>query len=131
MHTTQTNPGVAQPAKRSWRRHSDEFKAHVVESALQPHVSMASVALANGINANMLRRWVREAMPAKLPKTGAGDNAAPLSFMQLPIEADQPIGATQPSAGVIDVQIQRGETKVMASLPLHNSSAAWLREVLA
>ena len=42
------------------RRHSDEFKANAVAACLQPGISMAAVAMANGINANLLRRWVRE-----------------------------------------------------------------------
>jgi transposase-like protein len=51
---------VACAAKRSWRRHSAEFKVRVIEMARQPGTSVAAVALANGLNANMLRRWVHE-----------------------------------------------------------------------
>ncbi len=40
--------------------HSDNFKAAVVASCLQPGMSMAS-AMANSINANLLRRWVHGA----------------------------------------------------------------------
>ncbi len=53
--------------RRRRRLHSDEFKADAVAAASRPGMSMASVALARGINANLLRRWVREAEmpPAK------------------------------------------------------------------
>ena len=51
MYTTPTSPAAGNPHKRNWRKHSDEFKARVVAMALEPHASMASVALANGINA--------------------------------------------------------------------------------
>ena len=52
---------VAKPAvRRTRRRHDPEFKAQVIETCLQPGVSVAGVALANGINANHLRRWVKE-----------------------------------------------------------------------
>ena len=47
--------------RRRRRLHSDEFKADAVAAASQPGMSMASVALARGINANLLRRWVRAA----------------------------------------------------------------------
>ena len=40
------------------RRHSAEFKADVVASCCKAGVSIASVALANGVNANLVRRWV-------------------------------------------------------------------------
>ncbi|WP_153956946.1 transposase [Cupriavidus necator] len=46
------------PSRRRRRVHSEEFKASVVRASQQPGVSMASIALANGLNATMLRRWV-------------------------------------------------------------------------
>lgn len=48
------------PSRRR-RLHSDEFKADAVASCMQPGMSMAAVAIAHGVNANLLRRWVREA----------------------------------------------------------------------
>ena len=60
MDTSGTREAVAAPPKRGWRRHSEEFRARVIELARQPNTSVAAVALANGLNANMLRRWVRE-----------------------------------------------------------------------
>jgi transposase len=41
-------------------KHSAEFKARAVDSCKQPVVPMAAVALANCINANLLRRWFIE-----------------------------------------------------------------------
>jgi len=76
MYTTESKPGVTKPAKRSWRKHSDEFKARVIALALQPHASMASVALANGINANMLRRWVHASSSASTPSTACARASA-------------------------------------------------------
>ena len=42
--------------RRRRRLHSDEFKANAVADTSQLGVSMASVALTRGINANLLRR---------------------------------------------------------------------------
>jgi transposase-like protein len=50
-----------QAGPRRRRPHSDEFKARAVASCMQPGMSMAAVAMAHGVNANLLRRWVREA----------------------------------------------------------------------
>jgi transposase-like protein len=134
MYTTPTSPTTGNPHKRSWRKHSDEFKARVVALALEPHASMASVALANGINANMLRCWVRASSCASLPSTIARNdlNAQALSFVQLPIQVDKPLVAAPESATspVIELQIQRGQTRVVVSLPMISDSAAWVREVL-
>ena len=47
---------------------SEEFKAKVVAAARKPGVSIAAIALANRLNANLLRRWVvaeEQAQPTK------------------------------------------------------------------
>jgi len=78
---------VAGAAKRSWRRHSAEFKARVIELARQPGTSVAAVALANGLNANMLRHWVHDAATGggALKTTLSSATPARASFMQLPM----------------------------------------------
>jgi transposase len=124
---------VAQPAKRSWRRHSDEFKARVVELARQPNTSVAAVALANGLNANMLRRWVRQADGPSVVDRQLQMEALP-SFVQLPMPA-QPTQPTAPlaptdAAPTVVVELQRSGAAVRVSVPLSTASAAWLREVL-
>lgn len=128
---------VANPAKRSWRRHSDEFKARVIALASQPQASVAAVALANGLNANMLRRWVREAevsAGSQLTQTVGAASMMP-AFVQLPIPPQSsPVAAPPPRptypAPTLFVEIHRGDTSVYVSLPLGGDSAAWLREVL-
>ena len=41
---------VELPDRRRRRRHSPEFRAAVIEACRQPGVSVAGVALANGLN---------------------------------------------------------------------------------
>ena len=132
MNTTQPKSEISKPAKRSWRKHSDEFKARVIAQALQPHASLASVALANGINANMLRSWVNATSLARRPLTASRDdrNNPALSFVQLPMQVEQTTPASSATSPVVEVQIQRGETRVVVSLPLITDSAVWVREVL-
>jgi transposase-like protein len=139
MDTSQHDSGVAQPAKRGWRRHSDEFKLRVIELARQGHGSVAAVALANGLNANMLRRWVREAELADAPPAAlrAQTLLNPAAFVPLAVAefsnrmaaAVEPVPAPSPPA-VVTVEIRRGAGSVSASLPMDAYSAAWLREVL-
>ncbi|MGS0737587.1 transposase [Pseudomonas sp. GG8] len=38
--------------------YSKSFKTQVVQECLQPGVSIASVALRHGINANLVRKWI-------------------------------------------------------------------------
>ncbi|MEW8084841.1 MAG: transposase [Candidatus Thiodiazotropha endolucinida] len=47
------------PTKR--RRFSKTFKAKIVAACHQPGASVAGVALANGLNANLVHRWRRAA----------------------------------------------------------------------
>ena len=54
-------PEIRKPAPgRRHARYSDEFRRQVVAACQAPGVSKAAIALANGLNANMLRRWVVE-----------------------------------------------------------------------
>jgi transposase len=52
---------VIETGRRRRRRHSPAFKAEAVGACQQAGVSIAAVALARGLNANMLRDWVRKA----------------------------------------------------------------------
>lgn len=54
---------VAQPYQPR-RRHASEFKARLVAECQKPGASVSRIALDNGLNANMLRRWVNKARRA-------------------------------------------------------------------
>ena len=45
-------------ARRVKRRHSPEFKARVVDACQVRGASVAGVALAHGVNANLMRKWI-------------------------------------------------------------------------
>lgn len=49
---------INRPRKR--QRHSAQFKQQVVAACAEPGASVAGIALAHGLNANMLRKWIRE-----------------------------------------------------------------------
>jgi transposase len=121
------------PTGRRWRRHWAEFKARVIDLARQVGISTAAVAMANGLNANMLRRWVKEA-GVSMPSGAHKDTGAMVpAVVQLPMP--QEVQSVPPPAPVqapdsISVEIRRGGTTVQAELPLDARSAAWLREVL-
>lgn len=76
---------------RTRRRHSDEFRARVVAVCRQPGVSVSAVALAHGLNANLLRRWIKEGagrMP--VPRRVAVEPAvAAMRVVPVTIEAGQ------------------------------------------
>lgn len=117
-----------QPAagRRRRRLHSDEFKADAV-AASQPGVSMASVAMARSINANLLRRWVREAeMPPAKAKVLA--MAAPATTAFVPVKLPEPVAPTD----AIRIEVRRGATTITVAWPMAAAAecAGWMRELL-
>lgn len=78
------------PIKRTRRAYSAGFKAEMVRASQQPDVSVAGLALANGLNANLLPRWVRQheggggSKPLEVPAIVA----AP-SFIPVPMSCAQ------------------------------------------
>jgi transposase len=62
-----TNEEIIQTGRRRRRRHSALFKAEAVGACQQPGVSVAAVALARGLNANLLRKWVMQAERKNAP----------------------------------------------------------------
>ena len=53
--------------RRRRRRHSALFKAEAVGACQQPGISIAAVALARGLNASLLHRWVAQAERSGAP----------------------------------------------------------------
>jgi transposase len=86
---------------------------------------MASVALARGVNANLLRRWVREAeVPAATTLTKAAATAPAFVPVQLPVPVAPP--------GEIRIDLHRGATTVTVAWPIAAAAecAQWIRELL-
>lgn len=117
---------VLEPAgRRRRRKHSAEFKAELIRACQQPGVSSAAIALANGLNANMLRRWVN---CAEQPESAAAP-AKPLpptpEFIPLQLPAPQP-------QTDIRIELQRGGVNVSVIWPVSAAAecATWVRAVL-
>lgn len=92
--------------------------------------------MANGINANLVRRWVKESEVGAEMELGSTANephkaSAPTpptpKFLPLPI----PTPASAVAAN-IHIELQRGATTVKVTWPVGAASecAAWVREVL-
>jgi transposase len=120
-----TNEAMVVAAGRRRRRHSDEFKAQAVRACEQPGVSMAAVALAHGINANLLRRWVLRHRAADTAAPAMTSRIAP-AFVALALPAPTTMAAD------IRIEIKRGATSVNVVWPASAAEgcAAWLRELL-
>lgn len=121
---------IQKPSQRR-RYHSEEFKLAVIEACSDPGTSVAGIAMANSVNANQVRRWMRERgiepptrrMPKPLIETVPA--MAP-EFVQLPLAPAAPI------LGDIRIEIRRGNTAIKVDWPVQASGdcAAWLRDWL-
>lgn len=113
-------------ARRRRRRYSAEFKAEAVAACQQLGVSMASVALTRGLNANLLRRWVVEAeqsgsvsvSPRRAPVESSG------AFIPVPL-------MSSPAEPAIRIELRSSLSVVIVQWPLAAASecAALLREL--
>ena len=130
MHTNL----IKAPMRRGRRRYTEEFKKQAIEACLQPGVSMASVALANGLNANLLRRWVTERQEAVAGSVTLPDQH-PLEITEPSIPGLVPITVAMPEippSGEIKIEIHRNQMLISITWPVSQSTscADWLRDLL-
>lgn len=124
MDTTEAD---VKGGRRRRRRHSEQFKSKVVAACQPPGVSIASVALSNGVNANLVRRWVAERerrLPAPKPVDAAGADSGKPAFV--------PLQLTEAADSQVRIELRRGAMTVHVTWPATASAAcaAWLRELL-
>ena len=121
------------------REYSVEFKTSVLEQSRRPGASLAGVALAHGINPNMVHRWMREDRQ-RLQLIELQRGASAFVPLQLPpsltatslSKCEHPNTDQVAVAEGIRVEIQRAGAKVTVTWPLQSASecGAWLREWL-
>lgn len=136
--------------KSKRRVHGAEFKAQVLAECQVPGASVAAIALAHGLNVNLLRKWLVGrgiqrtglAAPRAVTRTAAGaDETSARSLQFIPVEiASAPIAATatpttpeqaEPAAAEIHIELTRGATQLSVRWPSAHAAAcaAWLREL--
>lgn len=112
--------------RRTKRRHDPEFKEQVIAACLHPGVSVAAIALANGLNTNMLRKWVRDHRTESEPDQAKAElAAAPSAMVQLTVAPNVP-------PAEIRLDVRRGGTTVQMAWPVDAvaSLGQCLRELL-
>lgn len=106
------------------RQHTPEFK-HRLVALCQPGTSVSAVALAHGINSNLLRRWIKQ-YSANLP-TKSLSAPAKLVPVQIDLSAEVPI-----NNNAIEISIQKKNARVSIRWPGQQAEACalWLAECL-
>jgi len=114
-------------AKR--RRYSAEFKRKIVAACSEPQASVPKIAMAHGLNANMVHRWIRQLGSKSLPSKSP-------AFVALPMTGapDQPSStpARIIDAEAIRIEIPFRQQSVSVSWPASQTDCclAFLRELL-
>ena len=133
------------------RRHSDELKAKVLAACDEPGASISGVALAHGLNTNLVRKW-RSGRCAKLAGTAITPAAtskvppAPLGAAPEFVAIEMPgslkraaacvavaphAGGVPNAAPLIHVELRRGALHLNVRWPTSaaDDCTAWLREL--
>lgn len=111
-------------AKR--RNYSKALKAQVVAECEAPGISVAKVALAHGINANVVHRWRQLAREGRPSTTTISSGFVAVSL------APSPVPPVPAPSNDIQVQLRRGATLITVTWPVSAAAdfAAWARELL-
>ena len=107
------------------RRFSPEFKADIVAECLEPGASVSRISLENGLNTNMVRRWINEARRA--PKRSGFVSVA------LPAATSAPGNpSVSGKRSTIRIEIPRAGGAVVVEWPAEQAHqcAALLRDLL-
>lgn len=115
--------------RRRRRTHSEAFKQSVIVACSGAGVSLAGVALANGLNANQVRRWMRER--GVEPPSRHTPQAVQVADLAEPHFV--PVHLAPSDEPMIRLEVQRGAARVKVEWPVQAAGAcgAWLREWLA
>lgn len=104
------------------RRHSPQLKRKVIEACLAKQASIPKIALAHGLNANMVHRWIRNAQNNKLPVASG--------FVALPIPAKNVAQASSAETIAVEIPFRNQSIKVNWPLSQTDRCLALLRELL-
>jgi transposase-like protein len=103
-------PGLVRGRKRDGRSIYDRTaKQELVRRCQQPGVSVAALALAHGLNANLLRKWITMA---------AGRRGSPQSAaaVLLPVQTERPasiaVPASVPADGYVEIVLAAGTIRL-------------------
>lgn len=111
---------------RRRRHHPEEFKQAVIAACCEPGASVAGIAMVNGVNANQVRRWMRER------GIEAPTRRLPMLKEMAPAFVPVPIAPATPESPAIRIEIRRGNAAIKIDWPTHaaGACATWLRDWL-
>ncbi|MFD1985587.1 transposase [Mesorhizobium newzealandense] len=105
------------------RRYDPGSKARLVEACLEPGVSISGLALAHGVNANLLRKWVKDAREGYSSAVSGSSAFIPViaANCSLPVgtcSLDMPVACSEEQPASLKKTARlSGSSKISALLP--------------
>jgi transposase len=107
------------------RRYGKELKVQVLAECDAAGASVAKVAMAHGINANIVHRW------RKLAREGGGSvvGVKPLEFIRVAVA---PVAVQSAREQDVEIELRRGSLSMKLTWPASAAAdlATWTRELL-
>jgi transposase len=120
------------------RTHSPEFKARVLAACRQPGTSIAAVALAHGINANVVHKWLagiglkRAGLHLQAALQSTPSPVTPMQFLPVGLGASGPERGVSSGTQDIHLDLDLGTLQIKLNCPRGSApSAAALLHALA
>lgn len=143
--------------RRTRRVHGAEIKSKVLAECRRPGASVSAVALAHGLDTNLVRKWMQGRglqraglnvddgqVACAAPVPPPVDGATRLQFVPVqapapsdPIDQRVPAGRSEepigPAEAAIHIELRHGSSQVAVHWPTSQAAqcAAWLRELTA
>ena len=125
---------MATDEKTRRRRYSDELKAQVLTECGATGQSVAKVAMAHGINANIVHGWRQVKRDARLRAVAQPHQMthAQTHFVPVTMAPAVPQAYAGPGSNRIEVELHRGALTMKLNWPASASLelATWTRELL-
>ena len=99
------------------RRHGTEFKTKVLAACDEPGASISGVALAHGLNANLVRQW-RAGRGVKLASVALTPPAAPGKTARSPASPTSPLLGANPEFVAIEMSVPAKTVARVAADPV-------------
>jgi transposase len=124
MEMVHTMKDQTRGSTRTRRQHEREFKDDLIAQSLVPGASVAAIAMKGGINANLLFKWRRKHLRAKVETAPTAANLLPVCVIQDvdPMPTSQPIAPVGPAVSrnarpcVIEVEIAGAQLRLRGAV---------------
>jgi len=115
------------------RKHDEAFKRELVERSLQPGTSVAAIAQANNINANLLFNWRRLYLRrggSRLATTAPAPTLLPVTAEEQTVAATCKPAAAASRASSGFIEIDMGSARVRVRGVVDEATVRWVLQAL-